>query len=740
MRLTNYWFNQATPANERKLGFAAVLVVVVSIVACSIYWWRLTEAQERLETDSIALADLRALQLADAIAGQTAILIRMVDAAILNLRDDYVAAEGNAEFQRTLRSVMDTFPGGAILQVAVIDKDGYLGYSNLGMKDKVYLGDREHFKVHLTGSGDRLFISKPVFGRVSKSWSVQFTRPMFRGDQFLGVLVFSISPQYIAASLAVPELGSGDVISLFRSDGSYLSRNRQLDSVMGTSVPPERPFLQSGSSVHGNYRATAPVDGIRRLYGWRRLDDLPLVVSVGLEEDALLAPVRQAIRSESISNGIGIAIVMILALGVAVLLRNIAARQRALQDSERRYRSFFEANAAVKLLIDPATGTVVDANAAAVEYYGYTRQELLGMQITSINCLAADEVAAEMQAASTEHRHYFSFPHRLKSGEVRHVEVYSGPIDIDNRLLLFSIVHDVTERYRLESSQRLAKTVFDAAAEAIVVTDAENRIVAVNPVFSRITGYSPQEVMSRTPSILSSGVHDRAFYHAMWQCLLQDDRWEGEITNRRKDGQLYVEWLKIALVRSEDGTPQQYVGLFSDVTERKKHEEAVWHQANFDPLTGLPNRQLLNDRLERALAQATRRQTQVAVLYIDLDHFKPVNDRFGHAAGDNLLVQVARRLLNLLRDEDTVARVGGDEFVVVLPDLPVVDACERTATKILASIAEPYRVLDTYVEISGSIGIALFPQDAVAPAALIEKADEALLKSKRAGRAGWTRA
>lgn len=714
-----------------RLQFGAVAFVVAVTIGCGAYWFRLTEAQAELEQDTVEQMSLRALQLADAVAGQTAILVRLVDFAILHLRDDH-AGERNMAFQATVKSVLDAFPAGAILQIGVIDKDGYLAYSNLGGWKRVYLGDREHFKVHAEGNADRLFISKPVFGRVSKSWSIQFSRPLKASGRFVGVIVLSVAPEYIAGSLALRDLASDDVISLYTLDGTYLSRSRDLAGAMGRSVPATRPFVGPNAAASGTFRVAAAFDRVRRLYAWRRLDEVPLVVNVGIGEDAVLQPVRNAINHERTRNAAGLAVVMVLTLGIAALALGIATRQRALAESEGRYRSFFESNAAIKLLVEAGSGSIVDANTAALAFYGYSRDEFLGMTFRDLHARPTEQPAEGRVEAG-----YTTVAHHLQSGEVRQVEVYRGPVSVGGRDLEYLIIHDVTERHRLEALQRLAQSVFEAAGEGIVVSDATNRIVAVNPAFTRITGYQPEEVVGRNPNLLASGAHDTAFYRELWQRLLQDDRWEGEIRNRRKDGQVFVEWLKIAVVRDEDGLPSRYVALFSDVTERKRREEAVWKQANFDNLTGLPNRQLLDDRLERALAQAHRRGTGVAVLFIDLDRFKPVNDIHGHSAGDDMLRQVASRLQTSLRGEDTVARVGGDEFVAVLPDVASDDLCVHAAEKIIAAISAPYRIGNDHAEISCSIGIALYPRDAASPEALLEKADDALYRAKKGGRAGW---
>jgi diguanylate cyclase (GGDEF)-like protein/PAS domain S-box-containing protein len=350
------------------------------------------------------------------------------------------------------------------------------------------------------------------------------------------------------------------------------------------------------------------------------------------------------------------------------------------------------------------------------------------------------EAYPTMRAARGERLDHAQFGILRPDGTRAWVSVSSRPFrtegrtDGDAAVLSFS---DITALVEAEESLRLAQSVFEVAGEGILVTDADNRIIAVNPAFTVLTGYSAADVLGRTPDLLASGLHDAAFYAAMWQRLVQDGHWEGEISNRRKDGRIYVEWLRITVIPERPGHGRRYVALFSDITDRKREAEVVWHQANFDDLTGLPNRKLLEDRIQRAIALAHRKHTKVAVLFIDLDRFKPVNDTYGYAAGDDLLHQVARRLENCLRDEDTVARIGGDEFIAVLPDLRIAEAPAKAAEKIVTVLSEPFRVGDDFVEISCSIGIALFPGDADNADALIARADAAMYAAKQSGRATW---
>jgi diguanylate cyclase (GGDEF)-like protein/PAS domain S-box-containing protein len=268
----------------------------------------------------------------------------------------------------------------------------------------------------------------------------------------------------------------------------------------------------------------------------------------------------------------------------------------------------------------------------------------------------------------------------------------------------------------------------------MLVTDAQNRILMANPAFSQITGYTEQEVIGQTPSILSSGQQDRDFYAALWHTLNTQGHWEGEVTNRHKSGQLYIEWLKISVIDKDDPLRRQHIAVISDITERKRGEEVVWRRANYDELTGLPNRRLFVDRLKQTLARAARHKSGIAVLFIDLDEFKPVNDNYGHQAGDELLKQVAARMDLCLREEDTVARQGGDEFVVMLTPIPNENEALAVAEKLLSALHAPFRIEGHTINIGASIGVSLFPQQGKTAEQLLKKADAAMYAAKTAGR------
>ncbi|MDI6747182.1 MAG: EAL domain-containing protein [Rhodocyclaceae bacterium] len=405
-----------------------------------------------------------------------------------------------------------------------------------------------------------------------------------------------------------------------------------------------------------------------------------------------------------------------------------------LKNSEARYRGFFTESKAVMLLIDPADGRIIDANPAASNFYGYSHDEMLALRSVDINPLNHDEVTAEMLQAQQEGREHFIFPQRLKNGEFRTVEVYSGPYIHDGRLVLYSIIHDITGRVEAERAIREAATVFSATSEAIMITDAAGVIKRVNPAFTITTGYTAEEAVGQTPRLLKSGHQDADYYAAMWQQLLATGRWEGEVWNRRKNGEVYPEWQIISAVRDAAGVVVEYVSIFIDITQRKRSEAELAYRANYDALTGLPNRNLLAERLGQALKQARREDTLVAILFLDLDLFKQVNDTLGHAIGDRLLQSVAERLHHCVRETDTIARQGGDEFVVLLANIEDTVAAAAVADKIIARMAEPFAFDGNEVHIGASIGITLFPNDGDDIETLFRNADLAMYRAKNAGR------
>lgn len=302
------------------------------------------------------------------------------------------------------------------------------------------------------------------------------------------------------------------------------------------------------------------------------------------------------------------------------------------------------------------------------------------------------------------------------------------------RIMVSSLTGEITQRREAEAGLELAAKVFEQSNEAIMITDVENCIVQVNAAFTRITGYQSEEVLGRNPRLLSSGRQSPQFYHEMWQQLLGNNRWRGEIWNRRKNGEVFPEWISISNVLDKQGRLTHHIALFIDITERKKEESRMERLASYDTLTGLPNRNLLADRVEQGIAQAQRHQGILAMMFIDLDHFKNINDSLGHDVGDGLLQQVAERLKLCLRRTDTIARLGGDEFIALLTEISGEAEASFVAEKMLAVLADGFRVGGHTVHIAASIGISLFPHDGNGKIELMRNADLAMYRAKDGGR------
>jgi diguanylate cyclase (GGDEF)-like protein/PAS domain S-box-containing protein len=323
-----------------------------------------------------------------------------------------------------------------------------------------------------------------------------------------------------------------------------------------------------------------------------------------------------------------------------------------------------------------------------------------------------------------------------RGGEQVWVETYKAPLkDEQNRMLgTVGFARDISERKQAEETLKLAALVFENSSEAMLVTDADNIILNVNAAFMRMTGYSREEVIGKDPKILGSGEQSPAFYQAMWQSINATGSWHGEIRNKRKSGEIYIEEIVINTIFDNFGRPQRRVALFSDITHRKQTEEQIWQQANFDPLTGLPNRSLLRERMGVEIKKAQRTKRRFAVLFIDLDRFKEVNDTLGHEIGDELLQQAAQRLLACVRSTDTVARLGGDEFTVILEDLDTVESPERVVKQLVEQLSLPFTLQHEQVYVSASIGVTLYPDDAQTLTQLLKNADQAMYAAKNSGR------
>jgi diguanylate cyclase (GGDEF)-like protein/PAS domain S-box-containing protein len=425
---------------------------------------------------------------------------------------------------------------------------------------------------------------------------------------------------------------------------------------------------------------------------------------------------------------------------IARMGRQLARHNDQLRQSERLFRAIFNsANVGVALL--KPNGHFDRVNDRWVETFGYSEEMLKGKALWQLDYEKGEETAGAVSHLTKGDIQSFNQVKRFRrsDGELFWGEEGLSVLADEQGEIraLISVVTDLTEYRKSEEEMRLAATVFETAGESILVTDAKNRIVSVNRAFTRMTGYTKEEVLGQNPTLLASDRHGPEFFEEMWGQLQDGEDWQGEIWNRRKGGELYPQQTNISIVRNNEGEVANYVAVGIDIGKRKELEEILRKQAHFDPLTHLPNRMLFLDRLDVALQRGARRQGRLAVLYIDLDGFKPVNDTFGHDEGDRVLAHLGGLLNQCVRDEDTVARLGGDEFAILLTDLDSEERAIEVAERVLEKCRMQVEVEGVVLPITLSIGIAHYPRQGEERDRLLKLADMAMYQAKRGGKNRW---
>ncbi|MDX1592681.1 MAG: diguanylate cyclase [Gammaproteobacteria bacterium] len=447
-----------------------------------------------------------------------------------------------------------------------------------------------------------------------------------------------------------------------------------------------------------------------------------------------------------------------------VLEKRVAERTRELEDANRKIQRESEGYARLSRKLGqsqrqmetllgnlpgmayrgPARpGHVLDfVSEGCIELTGLSDEELLrrpgrfGEMIDPNDRQRVDENIA--RALAEGERYQLEYRIHTRNGDTRHVwEQGAGSVDDKGRIAAIEgLVVDITDRKQAEQRLQLASLIIDNALEGIVVTDSDGVIESVNPSFTTITGFTAAEAVGRKPNLLKSGRHEEAFYADMWQEIRDNGSWRGEIWNRRKNGEIYPEWLTITAIRDDEGRITRMIGIFSDITQRKMTEEHLKHLAHHDVLTALPNRTLYLDRLGQQIRLAKREGKELAVLFIDLDRFKPINDRYGHNVGDGVLKEIADRLADSVRSADTVARIGGDEFTVIVGAMEHPEDAATVAEKIHEEICRPIEVQGVRHQLGASIGVSMFPLDGEDADTLTHKADVAMYSAKASGRDG----
>ena len=422
------------------------------------------------------------------------------------------------------------------------------------------------------------------------------------------------------------------------------------------------------------------------------------------------------------------------------LSAEIERRKRSeleLRANERWFKTLFDEAPVGHVINRFADGTFLRVNKAFTRLTGYSADELGRLSYTDLTPPSYAQQDVERLESLRLLGVYGPYEKHFirKTGEQVAVRLNGARLTMDDgEELILSVVEDVSERKSAQQRIQLLAKVFEHSNEGVLITDADNRIVDVNPAFVRQTGYALEDVAGRDPSLLASGRTTPEEYEAMWSALRERGSWQGEIWDKHKDGHIYPKWLSISVIRDAAGKIAHHVASFTDITAHKAAEERIHYLAHHDPLTRLPNRFNLQGRLEQALAVARRDQTCLAVMFIDLDRFKTINDTLGHQVGDLILVEVARRLEASLRESDMVARLGGDEFVVVLPEVDDAAAVSTIATKIMQALGMAHRLDGRELHATPSIGISCFPHDGETVEELMKNADTAMYHVKAAGR------
>ncbi len=426
--------------------------------------------------------------------------------------------------------------------------------------------------------------------------------------------------------------------------------------------------------------------------------------------------------------------------GMLGVYDDITERKHAeelLRESEARYRRLVENSPDTLYIFSSKSGGI---------YYSKRVEELLGYPLhhlfanpllwnDSIHPDDRENIAQTIR--NTGAGDQFAIEYRLRDALGNWKWVYDRSIQMtekDGEILIEGLATDITERKRNEERLNLTARVFANTLDGILITDQGLNIVEINDSFTRITGYSREDVIGKRPNILASGQHNDAFYAQMWESIDTYGHWVGEIWDRRKSGEVYPEMLTISTVKNEQGKVVSYVGVFSDITHIKHHQKQLEQAAHYDALTGIPNRLLLAKLMKQALAHAKRSNTLMAVCYLDLDGFKPINDSFGHDTGDRILIEVARRIEKEIRGDDTVARLGGDEFVILLVGMENPEEWAHSVERLLAAIARPIESRGRFFTLSASIGLTLFPIDDEDADTLLRNADQAMYIAKQSGK------
>lgn len=697
-----------------------------------------------VELQTFASADRRIQTMAEAYASHAALSLAIADESLQRLQET-LKHEGPAGFARIaqIMSREDTY-GGAINRAVLVGPDGrtresYVNGKSVGSVD---VSGRDYFKAFRDDPSDRVFVSEPIIGKTSGKWIVLFVRPVIADGKFAGVIFVGLDSAQWERVVKIPEK-DGVLITLLSPENRIIARSHDPEHATGSQIA--LPASTLVSSYTFDYTST--IDGITRRSAIREIPDWGMRIVAGIDLDLLEAEVDK-------HNQIALlpALLLTLLLLPAIFISRYALHRQQAAEHERneeavRSRTVLESMSEGVLLVDGA-GVVTFANDSAEKWLntpcGTTFPEVLAasglLLVTEDGAAyaAADPLAETcLQSGLTLDDAWLVETNREKNRQW--LAMCAHPLFTEEGKISGAVItlDDRTDEHERIADAEMSRTILDRMNDAVMVTDARANILMVNAAYLHLSGFSEHELLGNTASIGHSERHDDAFWAEMWQTLTQQGRWTGKVWNRRKDGCEYCLWHTITAVRDLRGRIVRYVAVSRDITEQQAQEASLWQRANFDPLTGLANRTRFEDRLTQMLNHVARHEHAFAVCYLDLDRFKPVNDTLGHAAGDAVLRQAAQRMRAVVRKEDTLARIGGDEFALLMPRLKTAEDCTRVAEKIIAALNQPFVVTEGSAQIGVSIGMAVYPRHGGDATALTGNADRALYRAKADGRNVW---
>lgn len=674
--------------------------------------------------------------------------LRRVDVTLEDMAERFPAesfSSGAVQRYRTpieeqLERYQHAFP--EVAGFRIIDVNGDVIYRS-GGGDYASLADRSYFQIPKQQSGTGIIFSEVITSRITGRSTIVAARAVRAADgRFLGVVSAAIELGYFEELFKAVRLSAAEVLVIRRSDEqTVVVRHPPLAKEANLPLSASHPIVQrlQAGERSGVLEFVSESDGIRRIYGYRALERYPFYAAAALSEAEVMATLRQRVIFVAL---LGCSMFVCLIAVVVGLYRSqrreqLVSQQLLLKEERLTAAQRIAQLGSWEIHLPSMHVTCSDELYRIFEFTkretGYQYQDFLAKihpEDRSVVDKTLHESIASRQPASLKHRLL------MPDGRVKYVlescETEYGRDGTPLRVIGTS--QEVTAQQEMLAQMQLLASAVQYSGEAILITDVKNKILTVNPAFTRLTGYTSEEAVGRDPSFLSAGRTTPEEYERMWNGIAERGFWQGEIWDRRKDGGIYPKWMSISVIRGEDGMIRYHVAHFTDVSSERAAEERLHHMAHHDVLTGLLNRLSLKGRLDQALAAARRDGSRVAVLFVDLDRFKVINDTLGHHVGDELLIEVANRLRDGVRDSDVVARVGGDEFVIMLSGVEHTSAVAMVAEKLVFSVGQSYQIGGYDLYSTPSIGIAIYPTDGEDGDILMKNADAAMYHAKMAGR------